>query len=202
MRLSADEYCKKFKISKELLAHKIRSKELTYTTENEMIFIELEEARSPELTPQTKTTLATLISLYEKQNNYLKDRVATLETKVDNLIEEKERLLIEDRKRVEQIHQKRDEQLKNILTLVNQKLRLNEAQIIEHTKEVSHQKNEPDLVDLKSFLKEQGLKKSEKKVIKKRFLALFGKDERIYSSGGKIFLDPSKYDYGDLLEWD
>jgi hypothetical protein len=41
----------------------------------------------------------------------------------------------------------------------------------------------------------------QKKILKKRFLAVYGSDIRVIKENGKLYLDFSKYDYSDLLEY-
>ena len=61
-------------------------------------------------------------------------------------------------------------------------------------------KVEQQMIELKSYLKTLDIKSYQRKVIKKRFLAVYGKDIRVIKQNGKLFLDFSKYDYSDLLK--
>jgi hypothetical protein len=57
-------------------------------------------------------------------------------------------------------------------------------------------------ISLKSFLKLKRVKDKEKKQIKNRFSdALSQNDARISVRDDKIFLNPSRYDYSDLLRF-
>ncbi|NPA60339.1 MAG: hypothetical protein GXO30_07780, partial [Epsilonproteobacteria bacterium] len=54
-------------------------------------------------------------------------------------------------------------------------------------------------IELKEYLKTLDLKSYQKKVIKRRFLAVYDSDIRVMQKDGKLYLDFSKYDYSDLL---
>ena len=58
-----------------------------------------------------------------------------------------------------------------------------------------------DPLELKEYLKTLNLKSYQKKVIKRRFLAVYDSVIRIMQKDGKLYLDFSKYDYSDLLEY-
>ena len=69
------------------------------------------------------------------------------------------------------------------------------------TEEESDEKSENSrLVELRDYLKTLGLKSSQRKIIKKRFLTVYDNDIRVLQQNGKLYLDFSKYDYSDLLE--
>ncbi len=207
MKLSIDEYCKTYKISKELLNAKIRQKQLDYVSEDGEIFIVVEDEEPTQTLHQSpdkpKVTIATVLALYEKQSQFLKSKIAHLEDKVDKVTKEKEQILIDERVRIEQIYQNKDEQLKNILELVNKKIKLqrDELESIKIENITSFEVSDDDnLVELKDYLKTLELDKQERKEIKRRFLEVYDKDNRIILRDAKIYLDPLKYDYGDLIE--
>ena len=54
-------------------------------------------------------------------------------------------------------------------------------------------------ISLKAFLKLKRYDDKEKKKIKNRFKALGESDGRLKNSEGKMYLNPSQYDYSDLL---
>lgn len=219
MRLSVDEYCKKYKMSREMLSSKIKAKKLNYVVDGETVYIVVDDiaelpqpsikTEEPQLhTLKPKVTVATVISLYEKENRFLKDKIVQLEAKIDKLVDDKEQLLIAERDRIEQIYSSKDEQLKNILELVNKKIKLqrdemesnkvdnfnfnNETTLIEES-------SKEELVELKEYLKSLDLKQFQRKAIKKRFLDVYDSDVRIIQKNSKLYLDLQKYDYGDLI---
>jgi len=221
MRLTLDEYCQHFKMSKEMLNSKLRAKKLNYIIENGMTYIIVTRSSLPQekraaihqkqkeqtqiqkeiLKP--KTTVATVIGLYQKENTALKERIVQLEIKIDKLIDDKEQMLRDERDKIEQIYETKDEQLKNILELVNSKMRL-EHETVHEIENFSHseaeiEEEEERIVELKQYLKSLGLKSSKRRTIKKRFLEVYDSDIRIINQNGKLYLNFSKYDYSDLL---
>lgn len=228
MRLTVDEYCKRFKMSKEMVHAKIRAKKLDSLVEESQTFIIV--ATTPEeetKTAQTKnaqlqntpiakpkTTVATVLALFQKENNYLKNRIVQLESKIDKLIDDKEQMLRDERDKIEQIYSSKDEQLKNILTLVNKKMRFEQEKDVLHEthaiESYEHQgeaelvrdaNRDADFVELKEYLRTLPIKSSQRKIIKKRFLDAYDNDIRVIHKNGKLYLDFSKYDYSDLLAY-
>lgn len=227
MRLTIDEYSNKFKMSKEMINSKLKAKKLNYIIEDGKTYIivnkdsiqqesaaENKEKEQPQQTTKTiakpKMTVATVIALYQRENQQLKAKIAQLEAKVDKLIDDKEQMLRDEMSKIEQVYTTKDEQLKNILELVNAKLmlesksqRIHEIETVSaHQPQVHNQKTrESELVELRSYLKTLDLKSYQRKIIKKRFLAVYDSDVRIIQQNGKLYLDFSKYDYSDLLEY-
>ncbi len=203
MKLTIDEYSKKFKMSKEMVTSKIRSKKLDYIIEEGNTFIiineikntneeEINQSPSKKIS-KPKTTVATILALYKRENNYLKQKIEQLENKIDKLIDDKEQMLRDERDKIEEIYSNKDIQLKNILELVNAKMQQDQDETIheiEHTSEI---------IELKTYLKTLELKSSQRKKIKKRFEKALGSDIRIIEQNGKLYLDFSKFDYSDLL---
>ena len=52
---------------------------------------------------------------------------------------------------------------------------------------------------LKDFLKLKAYKPAKRQRIKNKFKRLLGQEERVFKHQGKVCIDPSKYDYKDLL---
>jgi ElaB/YqjD/DUF883 family membrane-anchored ribosome-binding protein len=218
MRLTLDEYCKRFKMSKELVNSKIRAKKLDYVIEESQLFIIVKDNKNflPEekaisrenvQAARPKTTVATVLALYQKENNFLKNKIAQLEAKIDKLIDDKEQMLRDERDKIEHIYSSKDMQLKNILELVNKRMELerkttmiHEIESFEHEDE-SDFLCEPDMVELKEYLRSLNIKSSQRKIIKKRFLDAYDSDVRVMHKDGKLYLDLSKYDYSDLLAY-
>lgn len=224
MRLTADEYCKHFKMSKEMLNSKLRAKKLNYIIENGATYvivtrssldkdkrIEIHEEKKatmqqPSTVIKSKTTVATVLALYQSQNSALKNKIIQLEAKIDKLIDDKLQMLRDERDKIEKVYSSKDEQLKNILELINSKMELEREQSTVHEVESFNIKNEAeiiydsDIIELKKYLKSLGISSSERKIIKKRFLDIYDSDARIIKKNGKLYLDFSKYDYSDLLD--
>ena len=236
MRLTLDEYSKHFKMSKEMINSKLRTKKLNYIIEDGTTYIivtrsSLETEKRSEIHTQQKekkekmqtqtktqtqnkntpskpkTTVAMVLALYQRENQQLKEKIVQLETKIDKLIDDKEQMLRDEMSKIEQVYSAKDEQLKNILELINTKLTTEQNQLNTiHEVETLQVKEVPketkqEIVELKEYLKTLDLKSYQKKIIKKRFLAVYDKDIRVLKQNGKIYLDFSKYDYSDLLEY-
>ncbi len=219
MRLTIDEYSKHFKMSKEMLNSKIRAKKLNYIIEGGITYIivtrdsinkstepNIEEKKEATTITQhpiiqnvltkPKTTVATVLALYQRENKHLKDKIIQLEAKVDKLVNDKEQMLRNEIDKLEQVYTAKDEQLKNILKLINTKLMLEQQPQTIHEIESF---NDSQLVELRGYLKTLDLVSHQRKAIKKRFLAVHDSDIRILQQNGKLYLDFSRYDYSDLL---
>ena len=218
MKMTIDQYAKEFNLAVESVNTQLKEKQLNFTIEDGIIYIDVTQKPSEEQTTPSKqlakprTTVATVIGLYQKENRQLKEKILQLEAKVDKLIDDKEQMLRAERDKIEQLYNTKDEQIKNILELINTKILLQtqpqtiheveslsqEPQEIE-LKEEQIQKKKTKLIELKEYLKSLDLKSSHRKQIKKRFLAVYDSDVRIVQQNGKLYLDFSKYDYSDLL---
>ncbi len=229
MRLTVDEYSKRFKMSKEMIKSRLKTKKLNYIIEEEVTYIIIPQTSDDRLptvlqtkkeTPKNatpakqKTTVATILALYQRENKQLKEKILQLEEKIDKLIDDKEQMLRDERDKIESIYTSKDEQLKNVLELINAKMKLEQEQNPELIHEVStlplnetkkeskkDKKNIDKVVELREYLKTLSLKSYQRKIIKKRFLAVYDSDVRILQQNGKLYLDFSKYDYSDLLEY-
>jgi len=225
MRLTLDEYSKHFKMSKEMINSKLRAKKLNYIIEDGVTYIivtrssleadkresihkeqkeqnKASKAQEEKQMPhKPKTTVAMVLSLYQKENQHLKEKIVQLEAKIDKLIDDKEQMLREERERIEKVYAAKDEQLKTILELINAKLKM-EQQSLQSTHDLEAIASSPSQhVELKEYLKSLDLESYQRKIIKKRFLAVYDKDIRIIKQNGKLYLNFSKYDYSDLLEY-
>ncbi len=207
MRFTIEEYSSAYKMSKEMINSKIRTKKLNYIIEDGITYIvvpksKMNQMNSNDVQQNTKvrTKVGTILSLYQKENQALKDKIERLESKVDSLISDKENMLIAERDRIETIYKTKDEQVKSIIELFDAKMKadmlthnvekVEDVDIIENVK----------LVELKEYLKKLEIKSPQRKVIKKRFLNSYGSDVRVVQQNGMFYLDFSKYDYSDLLE--
>ena len=235
MRLTLDEYSKHFKMSKEMINSKLRAKKLNYIIEDGVTYIIVtrnslksdkreaiykeqnqvtkhkEEKEEKKMPQKPKTTVAMVLSLYQKENQQLKEKIVQLEAKIDKLIDDKEQMLRDEMNKIEQVYSQKDEQLKNILELINTQLLTQKSQTIHDVETITAEdvtstrekksKREDEIVELKEYLKSLDLESYQRKIIKKRFLAVYDKDIRIIKQNGKLYLNFSKYDYSDLLEY-
>ena len=226
MRLTLDEYSKHFRMSKEMINSKLRSKKLNYIIENGITYIivtrsSLEKEKRQEIHQEqkiamkemkkspspvkAKTTVAMILGLYQKENHQLKEKIVQLEEKIDKLIADKEQMLRDEITKIEQVYTTKDAQLKSVLELLNTKMLAENEQDTIHEVDTISVEQEPqkksEIVELKKYLKSLDLENYQQKIIKKRFLAVHGKDIRVIKQNGKIYLDFSKYDYSDLLEY-
>ena len=231
MRLTLDEYSKHFKMSKEMINSKLRAKKLNYIIEDGTTYIivtrssldsdkreEIHNEKKEQtvkkqttqvLSAKPKTTVAMVLGLYQRENQQLKDKIVQLEAKIDKLIDDKEQMLRDEMAKIEQVYSTKDEQLKNVLELINTQLKHeNNSQQIVHEVETlevedapKKKKKEEEIIELKEYLKTLELKSYQKKIIKKRFFAVYDKDVRVIKQNGKFYLNFSKYDYSDLLDY-
>lgn len=224
MRFTIDEYANQFKMSKEMIHSRLKNKRLNYIIENGTTYIivprsslsqerkqELSEQQASPETPKApppakpKTTVGTIIALYQRENTQLKQRIKELEAKIDRLVDDKERMLIDERNRIEQVYSAKDEQLKSILELINHKLLLSQERPTVHDVELDDDPAEKvmwqnrDFVPLREYLNTLDMKSSQRKTIRKRFADAYGQDVRILQQNGELYLDFSKYDYSDLF---
>lgn len=222
MRFSIDEYAKIFKMSKEMIQNKIRTKRLNYIIESGVTYIivprsSLDEEKYREIQETAKqpvaavvpaavspkTSVGMVISLYQKENHHLKLKVKELESKIDRLVNDKEAMLIAERTRIENIYTAKDEQLKSILEVLSTKLMLSNANNTVHDVDVAPPMPlsiEPKgIIELKRYLKFIGVGSEDRKLVRRRFAEHFGSDVRIIQQEGEFYVDLSKYDYTDLL---
>ncbi|WP_345977232.1 hypothetical protein [Sulfurimonas sp. HSL3-7] len=218
MRLTIDDYAKRFELPIETIHSQLRAKELDYTIENGMVYI----LHTQPIPQKQKTSVGTIIALYQKENHQLKKRIEELESKIDRLIDDKEQMLREERDRIEHLYQSKDEQLKTVLELINTKLQLSQptpvsiinekadtsvdADLEENEPQENQKKKETEnnfqlqKLPLRKYLKSIGFGADEKRIIKRRFAAAYGSDIRILQYQGEFYLDLSKFDYSDLLK--
>jgi len=216
MKLTLDAYSKKFKMSKEMINSKLRSKKLNYMVEDNITYIILPDNNgdTPVQQPQQnkvptkpKTTVAMVLSLYQKENLQLKAKIVQLEEKIDKLIDDKEQMLRDEMSKIEKVYSTKDEQLKQVLELLNTKLlsqsvdAVHDVEPMPQVQKAIDVEDENKIVELKEYLKTLDLESYQRKIIKKRFLAVYDSDVRVIKQNGKLYLDFAKYDYSDLLEY-
>ncbi|MGZ8548453.1 MAG: hypothetical protein ACXW33_07590 [Sulfuricurvum sp.] len=220
MRFSIDDYAKTFKMSKEMIHTKIRTKKLNYIIEMGVTYIivpsssldeeskrsllETQKTKAATIPPPApiKTSIGMVISLYQKENHHLKLKIKELETKIDSLIHDKEQMLIAECHRIENIYTTKDEQLKSILEVLSTKLMLSQHTTV-HDVVATQPQNlscpSTGVIELKRYLKFIGIGSEGRKTIRNRFSQGYGSDIRIIQKEGEFYVDLSKYDYTDLL---
>ncbi len=222
MRITIDEYAKRYKMSKEMIHAKLRAGRLDHEEVDGTVYIRIKETpATPPSKPAARTTAGAIILMYQKENAALKERIRKLEEKVDGLIADKEKMLREERDRIEAIYTARDEQLKSFLELINTKMLKESASARigshreAHTAETQAAATLPDenprqdtvpkepvaakRIELRKYLSLVGYTPAESKQVKKRFAKAYGNDIRVLQENGEFILDFSKYDYSDLL---
>lgn len=202
-----------FGVSKEAIHNRVRRGSLQSVIENGVKLVIVDETKQVKTTRTPRSTGSSTdkdryYRLLEEQNAKLQSRVEVLEDETRSLRDQKELMLIEERKKIERIYKEKDEQLKNILNTISSQFALSapetldeqeeafEAEIEEPTLEVV---DAPSKISLKEFLKLNGFSKKKREKIKERFKKGVKKDKRIISIKGKLYLNPSLYDYSDLL---
>jgi hypothetical protein len=209
-------------VSKEAIHNRIRRGSLKSVVENGVKFVIMGDEKSS-VPPQAPVS-DRYTQYIESENIRLRDRVEVLETETTRLRDQREEMLIAQRVSVEEIYKERDAQLRNILNIVATRFLPNvnpDMVMREGMEQESVQQQEPtiiydhdainahiipdvtlndDWVSLKSFLKLKRYPEVIKKNLKRRFkaAALEG-DERFIEKSEKLYLNPSMYDYSDLL---
>ncbi len=214
MRLTIEEYSRRFKMSKEMIHSKLRLKKLNYIIEDSITYIIVAQSSSSNqniviqekaLPVKAKTTVATVIALYQRENAQLKEKIMQLEMKIDRLIDDKEQMLREEKDKIEELYNKKDAQLRNILELVNAKMMLEQQDHkiheVEAVEALQSNKKIEEPIELREYLKTLNIKGYQKKIIKKRFTSVYHSDIRVIQKNGKLYLDFQKYDYSDLLSF-
>ena len=206
-KLTIEDAAKHFGISKEAIHNRIRRGSLEVVMEDGLKLVKVDTLR-----PVTKTRVKSIPAqknlsnderyyrLIQEQNEKLQERVEKLESETRTLRDQKEQMLLEERQKIEQIYRDKDAQLKQVLNtlatqfILTQTPEYKEEEIIEVEEENSSQ-----LISLKKYFKEKKLSERKYKKIKKRFRKVASRDERVITVGSKLYINPMKYDYSDLL---
>jgi len=206
-RMSVADAAEYFGVSREAIHNRIRRGSLSCELVDGIKLVVVD--KNVKTTPRTQTKRVSSVSndkyykLLEEQNAKLQNRVEKLEDETRSLRDQKEQMLIQERIKIEQIYRDKDEQLKNILTTFKDQFMLSAPKSEEEHLEVEIEEeniaDEPKIISLKKYLKEQKLSDKKSKKIKDRFKKRAKEDERIISIGKKYYLDLAKYDYKDLL---
>ena len=195
-----------FNVSKEAIHNRIRRGSLDCIVDNGVKYVAVESAKGN----NTSTNIASdnrYTQYIEQENERLREKVDTLEKETTRLRDQREQMLIDERVKVEQIYKERDAQLRSVLHVVATKFLshvntdtvMEEANAIDAINADVVEGSVEEWVSLKSFLKLKRYSDKEKKKIKNRFETLADQDSRLMVQSGKIYLNPSEYDYSDLL---
>ncbi|MFZ2889847.1 DNA-binding protein [Sulfuricurvum sp.] len=193
-----------FNVSKEAIHNRIRRGSLDCIVENGVKYVAVESAKS---TVSNTVNDNRYTQYIEQENERLREKVDVLEKETTRLRDQREQMLIDERIKVEQIYKERDAQLRSVLHVVATKFlsHANSDAVMQEADAINADVVDTDIeewVSLKSFLKLKRIKDKEKKQIKQRFeSAVEEDDERLNVRDGKIFLNPSRYDYSDLLRF-
>ncbi len=204
-KLTIAQAAEHFKISKEAIHNRIRRGSLDCVIENGMKYVQIGETQSvPKETPTPVPNDSKYYSYIEKENERLKEKIDALEEETKKLRTQREQMLIDEKIKIESIYKERDEQLKNVLNVVASKFltHMDQDKIIEEsiTAEIIDEKEIDLRISLKAFLKLKAYKTKRLQRIKENFKKASAlHDSRLSVKKGKIYLDPSKYDYKDLL---
>ncbi len=204
-KLSIADAAEYFKVSKEAIHNRIRRGSLESIIENGVKFVKLADDKKQSSSDDLADSKYT--QYIEQENIRLREKVDNLEKETTRLRDIREQSLIDERVRIEQIYKERDAQLRSVLNVVATKFlaHVNTDNLIKEAKNADA--ITADVVDdsdnwirLKHFLKLKNLDSDERKRIKKEILAIADSDERFEIEDDKIYLNPSIFDYSDILQ--
>ena len=211
-KMTVAEAAEHFNVSKEAIHNRVRRGSLSSIVENGTKYV-MVDAPAPASQKEQPHTDKRYYDYIEAENERLRKKVEKLENETLSLREKREQMLIAERDKIEQIYKERDEQLKTVLHVVASKFltaqnisqvvdeAINEesedAEVIEQTPLEKPKKSTK--ISLKKFMKIKGYGKKKRDKIKSRFTMLAKTEKRIFKKEGKIYIDPGRFDYSDLL---
>ncbi len=156
-KLTVSEAANYFGITKEAIYNRVRRGKLKTLNENGLKYVVVEESNVNEVRtlPKTRSKNDKYLIFLEGEVEELKSKVKRLEAENAKLIKEKLELLESSKRELEAIFTKRDEQLKQILHLMNEKYALPKIESVE-------------VIDTAMDKKSKHKKPKEKKRVKKR----------------------------------
>ena len=208
-KMSIEDAAKFFGVSKEAIHNRVRRGSLQSVVENGVKLVVVDE-RTKNVSHKrvSKAAVSQADVKYQKfleeQNAKLQQKIDSLEKETRTLRDQKEQMLIEERQKLEAIYKEKDEQLKNILQTISSKFLLEmpavqEEETIEAY--ISEESEVDNSISLKKYLKSYDLSDKKREKVKKKFEKYAKKDdERMVMIGKKIYLNPEKYDYSDLVK--
>ncbi len=195
-----------FNVSKEAIHNRIRRGSLDCIVDNGVKYVAVASAKGNNDTANIANDNR-YTQYIEQENERLREKVDVLEKETTRLRDQREQMLIDERIKVEQIYKERDAQLRSVLHVVATKFLshvntdtvMEEANAIDAINADVVEESIDEWVSLKSFLKLKRYSDKERKKIKNRFESIADQDTRLHLRNGKIYLNPSEYDYSDLL---
>lgn len=195
-----------FNVSKEAIHNRIRRGSLDCIVDNGVKYVAVASAKGNNDTANIANDNR-YTQYIEQENERLREKVDVLEKETTRLRDQREQMLIDERIKVEQIYKERDAQLRSVLHVVATKFLshvntdtvMEEANAIDAINADVVEESNDEWVSLKSFLKLKRYSDKERKKIKNRFESIADQDTRLHLRNGKIYLNPSEYDYSDLL---
>jgi len=207
-KLNVSDAAAFFGISKEAIHNRIRRGSLESVVENGVKLVLIKDdaqTKTPRRSVRAKARPQNderYYKLLQEQNEKLQSRVEMLESETKTLREQKELMLIQERQKIEQIYKDKDEQLKNVLNTLATQFMLNtpQGEAVEEVEVVEIEpQNDTAPISLKKYLKTLDLSEKKRAKIKAHVSKKAKKDERIITIGNKFYVDPSKYDYSDIV---
>lgn len=195
-----------FNVSKEAIHNRIRRGSLDCIVDNGVKYVAVASAKGNNDTANIANDNR-YTQYIEQENERLREKVDVLEKETTRLRDQREQMLIDERIKVEQIYKERDAQLRSVLHVVATKFlsHVNTDTVMEEANAIDAinvdivEESIDEWVSLKSFLKLKRYSDKERKKIKNRFESIADQDTRLHLRNGKIYLNPSEYDYSDLL---
>ena len=207
-KMSVSDAAAHFGVSKEAIHNRIRRGSLEVVVEEGIKMVLLGSKSTPVKSKPRAASVKTSVhderyyKLLEEQNAKLQSRVEVLEGETRSLRDQKELMLIEERKKIELIYKEKDEQLKNILSTLSSQFMLSAPEPVEEEAlevEIEEIEDKSSLVSLKKYLKSTSFSEKKREKITAKFKKRAKKDERIVTVGSKLYIDPTNYDYSDLI---
>jgi len=166
-KLTVSEAANFFGITKEAIYNRVRRGKLRTVNENGLKYVVVEENINsmPKTRQSTKSSTEKYTQFLEKEVEELKTKVKKLESENAKLIKEKLEILEQSKKELEEIFATRDEQLKQILHLMNEKYALPKIQSVEVI-DTGIKEHKAKNIELKS--KKTKAKKGKNKTTKKK----------------------------------
>ena len=205
------EAAEHFGVSKEAIHNRVRRGSLNVVIVDGVKLVEINTQTKTTSVQKAKTQAKRTSTvnddkyyrLLEEQNSKLQAKVEKLESETRTLRDQKEEMLIQERIKIERIYKDKDEQLKNILSSISSQFMLNAPlqEEEEHVEvEIEEDSSDGEVVSLKKYLKSKKVSTKKSDKIKAKFKKRAKKDNRIIVIGKKYYINPSKYDYKDLLK--
>ena len=206
------EAAEHFGVSKEAIHNRVRRGSLSVVVVDGIKLVEINTQTKTTSVQKAKTQTKRVSTAYddkyykllEEQNSKLQAKVEKLESETRTLRDQKEEMLIQERIKIEHIYKDKDEQLKNILSSISSQFMLNAPlqEEEEHVEVEIEEDNSSDseVISLKKYLKSNKVSRKKSDKIKEKFKKRAKKDNRIIVMDKKYYINPSKYDYKDLLK--